>query len=174
MFGDATHPELSDTYWSTIYGLAMRGRFDVVLEALMRHSEIALSVQGHQRFAGSLDRNQCQMLLSLFTSHPYVELLPKLEEVGFHSSSIDNNALDEWKQRVSILAESQLTLKIPELDTLFQIMLGDHRTLQTLANNDWVLLSLSQLLFVYPSILARSNLSRIVEECIQSTTSKGE
>lgn len=149
----------------------------MIFEALQRHSEISLTLQGQKggrhRFTGSLDRNQCQMLLDLFATHPYVELLPKVNDVDFQYSQVDNDALADWKQRVASLLDSALVMKIPELDTLFRILLGEQRTLETLASHDWALLTLSQLLFVYPSIMARSNLCRVVEESIK-TMSSGE
>lgn len=173
LFAESTHPELAETYWPTIYQLAMRGSLDIIYEALQRHSEIALTLQGQkngrQRFASSLDRTQCQALLNLFTTHPYLQLLPKVNDVDLHEVPMDSNALADWKQRVASLIESSLTIKIPELDILFRILLGEQRTLGALSSNNWMLLTLSQLLFTYPSIMARSNLCRVVEESIQAT-----
>lgn len=91
-----------------------------------------------------------------------------------------------WQSRVMKLRrnshENALLNSIPELDTILRIILGDgatidhlcNRSLQEQSDNEskvtwvWAKLVIAKLLYVYPPPLGAIDLSRIIEECINT------
>jgi hypothetical protein len=93
-----------------------------------------------------------------------------------------------WQSRVMKLRrnshENALLNSIPELDTILRIILGDEATIDHLCNRSlqeqsddneskvtwiWAKLVIAKLLYVYPPPLGAIDLSRIIEECINTT-----
>ena len=95
-----------------------------------------------------------------------------------------------WQSRVMKLRrnshENTLLISIPELDTILRIILGDGATIDHQCNHSlqeqsddneskvhttwvWAKLVIAKLLYIYPPPLGAIDLSRIIEECINTS-----
>jgi hypothetical protein len=167
-----TQLESREGFWPVIFQLAMRGRLDLVSLALQRHSQIALTLAAPAGRNTFLDRTHCEALLDLLHTHPLVTVLQQfrreqeLPPTGRELPLPDSRALAIWQSHVAALRESTLALRLPELDTLILILLGDVDTLKVLSSHEWTLFVLSRLLFQFSVAMPRANLCRVAEESI--------
>ena len=140
----------------------------------------------------TITRAQCESFFDLLSTHPFAGMT-KQASVGLGSSEglLSREALlastthtigaefSAWQNRVRKLRQSNMTLltRIPELDTILRILTGDVSTLEHLCNVEeeqshtgswaWGKLTIALLLFVYPPPLTKTDLCRIVEDCMQ-------
>lgn len=116
----------------------------------------------------SADRQQVDRLMEICSSHPFADRLASPSSAASSSqrgNSQDVHALQSWQDKISILRESSsLARRIPELDKLFLIFLGEQHVLDEFHEQQWTKATLAQLLYVYPAQLARANLCRVIED----------
>lgn len=174
-FGAGLPAERHPQYWDTMVALALRGLLTEVIELLCLHSEIGVVVQNGssssvQSYVTGVDRNQVNLLLELLDTHPY----SKASELG----GTQQHALRLWQDRVRGLHESlsagegTLLRRIPTLDTVLRILLGEEALLTHQAtrarHSSWATLALAQLYYVYAPPLSRENILEVVERSLQA------
>lgn len=162
-------------YWDIVYKMVVQGNTLLACEALSLHSEMAqlLNNPSNTRMTGGVDRAHCQSLFDAILTHPYIPLIngemsTQDESILLSQQSQMLNKFNAWSDKVRRLRASNnaLLMRIPQLDTILRILLGEMETLSEVVDRDWMGLTLSMLLFVYPPPLTRSNLGQVVEEAL--------
>lgn len=171
-----------------------------ISEAFLAPSNTKRGTKGDAAVAisgNTITRTQCESFFELLLTHPFANMT-KQASIGYSSSTeglLSREALlastthtisvefSAWQNRVRKLRQSNMTLltRIPELDTILRILTGDISTLEHLCGVEeqdgqtggwaWGKLAIALLLFVYPPPLTKTDLCRIVEECMQKGSS---
>lgn len=192
-FSTSSHPEYiknsneSSGYWDTIFSSLLQGDLKLACQLLILHSEISpyteqlksadfnSSETELSNIASDYDFGQCLALLRTILAHPFAEDIKN----GFSSIPIDgiSPAFADWRNRVlqlrGLCDRLPFLLRIPELDTVFRILLGDLPLLQQLTLRaveaegvpelGWTRLCLSLLLYVHPPPLSKPNISLLIQ-----------
>lgn len=192
-------------YWDLVYRFVLQGDLQSAVSALRVHSEISDALNSpHDARGGTMavsgntiTRVQCTSFFDVLATHPFASMAHKSslhvsdpqqqdghlsrEEVLASTTHTISVEFSSWQTRVRKLRQSNMTLlaRIPELDTILRILLGDVSTLEHLCGVEeeentgeewsWGKLTIALLLFVYPPPLMKADLCRIVEECMQKT-----
>ena len=134
--------------------------------------------------AREIDSNQCLELIRTLLAHPYAEKVRSGAcEVPI---KVIPAAFSAWRSRVlrlrALSDRLPILLRIPELDTVFRILLGDMTILQQLVARGigladdaeelrWTGLCLSTLLYVHPPPLSRVDLTVLVDQAAKALPS---
>lgn len=202
-FASLTHPERESGYWDCVYELVAQGKLTIAIEFLKLHSELRSSSSSSSTTANTssvvsaLGREQVVEFFSLLEGYPFLSFLPDpfLPLESQPSSPLAREKVREtlaqqrnlpadfanWQEKLATYRERKPTpalvlLKIPELDFLFRLLLGERRALEMKAGGggggNWEAVLLGELLYRYPATpLTRANLRRILEEAIQQHAS---
>lgn len=127
--------------------------------------------------AREIDSNQCLALIRTLLAHPFAE---KVRSGACNVPiKVIPAAFSAWRNRVlrlrALSDRLPILLRIPELDTVFRILLGDTTLLQQLVARGigladdaeelrWTGLCLSTLLYVHPPPLSRVDLTVLVDQ----------
>lgn len=185
-------------YWDLVCQLVMQGNLVAAESMLSVHSEIASALAGEVDGRGMLrisdvvasssnaiTRVQCETLLDLLRSHPFAGLVT-VNAAFAAGTSVPTNLVQEstaWQNRVRKFRQSKVAILavIPELDTVLRILLGDSSTLEHHSELPaggeggwgWAKQVIALLLYVYPPPLNKTDLSRVVEECMHKEADSG-
>lgn len=165
-------------YWDVVFKLVMQGCLEDAIEVMVMHSEISSAFILNSDDASSssafsqystLDPAQCRALFDLMLMHPYYDLTDDVSADASRRNQRPILSFSVWQAQVKNLLHSQneLLVRIPQLDKVLRILLGEMEELSEMAGSDWILMSLAMLFYVYPPPLTRVNLSQIVNEAVQ-------
>jgi hypothetical protein len=165
---------INDFNWDVIYQFILNGKIKDVWEILQVHPTIRKINNSRSNSNGSVSDNRIlDYIKEILFDHPFSDFVSN----GLDSLSdeelieIDNGLLslkfNKWQSKVRKvfdLSETSILSKIPQLENMFHILLGHVDVIHNCCNNDWMVYSLSLLLYVYPPPLTKANICRIVED----------
>lgn len=173
---NAIEPELADGYWYAVYERALLGDLALCREVLRLHSEVRDAPASSA--AGAVTRGQCDALMEILSTHPFASLCEFPATQAPAVSNVATVAADfaHWQHRVRKLRQSglPLLLRIPELDMLLRVLLGESSALEQCAERSssgawvWARVAIAQLLYVHPPPLGAADLARVLEGCFRS------
>ena len=181
-----------------MYATLLQGDLTTACEILMLHSalnpyaeqinEYAYTGDGDSDVllsgASEIDVSQCLALIRTLLAHPFANNVTNgAREVPV---KVIPAAFNAWRNRVrrlrSLSDRLPILLRIPELDTVFRILLGEAALLQQLVVRGvgladdaeelrWTGLCLSTLLYVRPPPLSRVDLTTIIDQAANALPS---
>ena len=190
-----SHPEYikstesSVGYWDTVYSCILQGDLNLACQMLALHSEISPYFQSDDNSMGEtseindhgINKDQCISLFRSITSHPFAQLISKnsWENCTLPTAANISMEFSEWRHQLQRLRSSSdripLLLRLPELDSVFRILLGDAVLLRDLTLTycqQWPRLALAQLLYVHPPPLSRTDLARLLQQAVVAASDR--
>eukprot|EP00597_Dinobryon_sp_UTEXLB2267_P008632 CAMPEP_0170085148 /NCGR_PEP_ID=MMETSP0019_2-20121128/20111_1 /TAXON_ID=98059 /ORGANISM="Dinobryon sp., Strain UTEXLB2267" /LENGTH=651 /DNA_ID=CAMNT_0010301479 /DNA_START=630 /DNA_END=2585 /DNA_ORIENTATION=+ len=133
-----------------------------------------------------IDEDQCVTLFRAIASHPFAKLISKNSAATWDNNTLPTAAnismeFNEWRHQLqqlrSLSDRMPLLLRLPELDRVFRILLGDATLLQDLtltSCQQWPRLALAQLLYVHPPPLSRTDLARLLQRAVVAASVRAQ
>jgi hypothetical protein len=140
-------------YWRSVFNMLMTGEISLAVAMLQMHSEVAAALDVRMRRAsysvgggaaaagaGAIDPAHCGELFAAMEAHPYV-LDHSNEGAGAGAMMGGGGAssglsLGEWQAQLRAIrggGHNSLLARVPELDTVLRILLGEADALQVSA-----------------------------------------
>lgn len=175
---------INDFNWDIIYSFILNGRLTEAWELLQVHKTIKninnSRSNSNSNSNGSVsDYRILDYIKEILFDHPYSDLVSNgLDDLSEEELlEIENGTLalkfHKWQAKVTKVFDSSSSIlsKIPELDNVFQILLGRSDVsynccINDKSNDNWLIYSLSLLLYVYPPPLSKVSICRIVEDAM--------
>ena len=168
-------------YWESVYQECLQGKTDTVCQLLRLHSEVAEAPTTAR--PGSISQAQCNKLFDAILSHPFTALVHAGGKASLllQNSSQISAEFSSWQVRVRKLRQEGMPLlsRIPELDSVLRILLGEPSALESYSGLSiggewaWAKLAIAQLLYVHPPPLGAQDLSVVLEDCIRKGLASG-
>lgn len=185
-FSSLTHPERYEaaqwSFWDCVYEMVLQGQLSIAVEFLKLHSEFASFFRTSSEHAYSvLSQDHVFAFFSLLESYPYLSfVVPNSESVTHSGKDLfrqryaqQHNLPAEfavWAERIAEFRsmKSEILLKIPEIDFLLRLLLGESRAIEVQSRASWKMVALGQLLYQFPATqMTKVNLRRILDGLIE-------